>query len=62
MITDPERLTVAIGDSDAAEDAEEMKKRIKDKFNPMKIMRVDMGTVVGTHLGPGGIGITFYEN
>ena len=30
-------------------------------FNPKKILRVDIGTVVGTHLGPGGLCIIFYE-
>ena len=62
MITDPKKLTVSIGDSDANEDAEEMKERIKEKFNPHKIIRVNIGAVAGTHLGPGGIGITFYED
>jgi DegV family protein with EDD domain len=61
MITDPSKLTVSIGDSDAVEDAQEMEDRIKEKFSPKKIMRVKIGAVVGTHLGPGGIGITFYE-
>ncbi len=61
MITDPKKLIVSIGDSDAVEDAQEMEDRIKEKFSPRKIMRVKIGAVVGTHLGPGGIGITFYE-
>jgi DegV family protein with EDD domain len=61
MITDPSKLTVSIGDSDAVEDAQEMEDRIREKFSPKKIMRVKIGAVVGTHLGPGGIGITFYE-
>jgi DegV family protein with EDD domain len=61
MITDPSKLIVSIGDSDAVEDAQEMEDRIKEKFSPKKIMRVKIGAVVGTHLGPGGIGITFYE-
>lgn len=62
MIDDPSKLTVSIGDSDAKEDAEEMSARIKEKFDPKKIIRVNIGAVVGTHLGPGGIGITFYED
>jgi len=62
MITDPHRLLVSVGDSDAAEDAEEMKERIIEKFNPARLIRVNIGAVVGTHLGPGGVGITFYEN
>ena len=61
MVKNPHNLMVSIGDSDAKEDAAEMEGRIKSEFNPKKIYRVDIGAVVGTHLGPGGIGITFYE-
>ncbi len=61
MVKNPHNLIVSIGDSDAKEDAAEMEERIKGEFHPKKIYRVDIGAVVGTHLGPGGIGITFYE-
>jgi len=61
MVKNPQNLIVSVGDSDAKEDAAEMEERIKGEFNPKKIYRVDIGAVVGTHLGPGGIGITFYE-
>ncbi len=61
MIKNPQNLTVSIGDSDAKEDAAEMYDRIKETFNPKEILRVDIGVIVGTHLGPGGLGITFYE-
>jgi len=61
MIKNPQNLVVSVGDSDAKEDAEEMYERIKETFNPKRILRVDIGTVVGTHMGPGGIGISFYE-
>jgi DegV family protein with EDD domain len=61
MVKNPQDLVVSIGDSDAKEDAKEMEERIKAEFHPKKIYRVDIGVVVGTHLGPGGLGITFYE-
>ena len=61
LITEPGNLIVSVGDSDAEEDGLEMMNRIKEKFNPKNIFRVDVGTVVGTHLGPGGIAISFYE-
>jgi len=61
MIENPEKLIVSVGDSDAKEDGIEMLNRIKEKFSPKEIFRVDVGTVVGTHLGPGGIAISFYE-
>jgi DegV family protein with EDD domain len=61
MIKNPSNLVVSVGDSDAKEDGQEMFERIKAKFSPKNIFRVDIGAIVGTHLGPGGIGITFYE-
>jgi len=61
MIKNSQNLMVSIGDSDAKEDAAEMYEKIKETFNPKKIFRVDIGIVVGAHLGPGGLGITFYE-
>ncbi|MEA2016315.1 MAG: DegV family protein [Actinomycetota bacterium] len=61
MVKEPRKLIVSIGDSDAKKDAIDMYERIKDTFNPKEIIRVDIGAIVGTHLGPGGLGITFYE-
>jgi DegV family protein with EDD domain len=61
MIKNPQNLVVSVGDSDAKEDAAEMYERIKETFNPKKILRVNIGAVVGTHLGPGGLCIIFYE-
>jgi DegV family protein with EDD domain len=62
LIGDPSKLIVSVGDSDTEEDGAEMYDRIKEKFNPKEIFRVNVGAVVGTHLGPGGIAISFYEN
>jgi DegV family protein with EDD domain len=61
MVKNGENLIVSVGDSDAKEEGDEMAERIKDTFKPKQLTRVDIGCVVGTHLGPGGIGITFYE-
>ena len=61
MIINPENLIVSVGDSDAEQEGFEMRDRIEEKFNPKEIFRVNIGTVVGTHLGPGGIAISFYE-
>ncbi len=62
MIENPGKLIVSVGDSDAEKDGSEMLDRIKEKFNPKEIFRVNVGTVVGTHLGPGAIAISFYED
>ena len=61
MVNNHENLIVSVGHADAKDDAAEMYEKIKETFNPKKIINVDIGIVVGTHLGPGGLGITFYE-
>jgi len=61
MIDNPSDMVVSICDSDNKPDRDELGERIKNKFNPKKMILGDIGAIVGTHLGPGGIGITFYE-
>ncbi len=61
MVKNPENLIAAVGNADAKEEGNEMFNRIKESFSPKNIFQVDIGAVVGTHLGSGGIGITFYE-
>jgi len=55
------KLTVSIGDVASKEEADEMEKRIRERFNPAQIIRTNIGIVVGSHLGIGGLGITFFE-
>jgi DegV family protein with EDD domain len=61
MIKKPENLVVYVADSDAKEEGDEMLKRIKAEINPKEIYNSYIGSVVGTHLGPGGVAVTFYE-
>ena len=61
MVKNPKNLVVSVGNANANEEGDEMFGRIKEAFSPKNIFQVDIGAVVGTHLGSGGIGITFYE-
>jgi DegV family protein with EDD domain len=61
MIKKPENLVVYVADSDAKEEGDEMLKRIKAEINPKEIYNSYIGSIVGTHLGPGGVAVTFYE-
>jgi DegV family protein with EDD domain len=61
IIKDNKKLTVSIGDVASNNEADEMEQNIKEIFNPLKIIRVKIGIVVGSHLGIGGLGITFFE-
>ncbi|MDD3818551.1 MAG: DegV family protein [Actinomycetota bacterium] len=61
MVKNPENLIVAVGDSDFKEEGEEMYEKVKETFNPKEILRHDIGVIVGTHLGPESLSVTFYE-
>ena len=61
MIKQPENLTVFVADSDAKEAGDEMLERIKTEIHPKVIYRSFIGSIVGTHLGPGGVAVGFYE-
>jgi DegV family protein with EDD domain len=61
IIKDNKKLIVSIGDVASNNEADEMEQNIKEIFNPLKIIRVKIGIVVGSHLGIGGLGITFFE-
>ena len=62
MIKNPQKLHVFIGDSDMKTEGDEFASRIKNKFNPLELMRGDLGPVVGAHAGPGTLAATFYED
>jgi len=52
-------LIVAIGDVANKEDADEIEEKIRKRFSPKDVIRTNIGIVVGSHLGIGGLGITF---
>ncbi len=52
-------LIVAIGDVANKEDADEIEEKIRKWFSPKDVIRTNIGIVVGSHLGIGGLGITF---
>jgi len=62
MIKNPKKLHVYIGDSDMKTEGYEFAAKIKDKFNPLELIRGDLGPVVGSHAGPGTLAATFYED
>jgi len=62
MVKNSKKLTISIGDVASSEEADDMVQKIKERFNPFQIIRVKIGIVVGSHLGIGGLGITFFED
>ncbi|MDD5658798.1 MAG: DegV family protein [Actinomycetota bacterium] len=62
MIKNPSNLHVFVGDSDMKDEGDKFAAEIKEKFNPKEFIRGDIGCIVGSHLGPGGLNATFYED
>ncbi len=62
MVGDAKNLTAYITDSDTPEEAEEMLQRVKAEIGPREIYRSYIGSIVGIHLGPDSIAVTFFED
>jgi DegV family protein with EDD domain len=61
LTENPEKLMIIVSDSDTKDEGAEMAERITKEFNPKQIMRATIGAIVGIHLGPDSIAVTFYE-
>lgn len=62
IIKNPANLHVFVGDSDIKSEGDEFAVKIKEKFNPIELIRGSIGCIVGSHLGPGALDVTFYED
>lgn len=51
---------VAILDVDSPQEGDSVAELVKARFSPQAIMRTGVSPVVGTHVGPGTIGLAFY--
>ena len=54
-------LHVAVMHGDATEEAEKLEKIVAAKYNPVELMRSEITPVIGTHTGPGTLGLAFYN-
>lgn len=57
---DKRMAEAAIVDIDNTEDGEAVARMTNERFSPAIIHRAEVSPVVGTHVGPGAIGIAFY--
>ncbi len=62
MVKHPQNLVISVADSNVKKEGDEMKEKIQKTLNPKQILRVEFGCTLGTHLGPGALGITFFED
>lgn len=61
-IVNPEEQVIFICHSDCLEDAEEVKKMVLEEFKFKDIIINSIGAVIGTHGGPGTLGLVFIGN
>ena len=54
-------LHVGVIHGDIPDEAESLKARVQELYNPVEILTSEITPVVGTHLGPGALGIALYE-
>jgi fatty acid-binding protein DegV len=50
----------AVVHMDCLDEGEELMVTVKERFDPVFIHLSDVSPVVGTHVGPGGLGLAFY--
>jgi len=53
-------VEAAVMDVDAGEEADQVSELIRVRFNPRRLERAGVSPVVGTHVGPGTVGISFF--
>lgn len=61
LIKNESSLTVSIGDVASDEEAGELEQIIRERFNPSGVYRTKIGIVVGSHLGIGGLSVSFFQ-
>jgi DegV family protein with EDD domain len=62
MISNTDRLNVIVSDSNAEDEGDKLAERIKNEFGLKDVRRAGIGVIVGTHLGPGAVASTFWED
>jgi len=56
---DNQMVEAAVMDVDAGAEADQVSELIRVRFNPSRLERAGVSPVVGTHVGPGTVGISF---
>jgi DegV family protein with EDD domain len=55
-----ERIHMAVLHVDALAEADDLAERLEARYHPLSMLRSECGPVVGTHAGPGTVGVAFY--
>jgi DegV family protein with EDD domain len=62
MVKNPGSVHAFVSDSNAASEGDAMAERIRNEIRPKETSRAFIGAIVGIHLGPGAVAVTFYED
>jgi DegV family protein with EDD domain len=60
-ITNTGPLHVAVMHGDATAEAEQLEQKVNARYKPLELMRSEITPVIGTHTGPGTLGLAFYN-
>ena len=60
-ITGNSPLHVSVLHGDAAEEAAQLEQKVNVKYKPVELIRSEISPVIGTHTGPGTLGLAFYN-
>jgi DegV family protein with EDD domain len=60
-ITHNSPLHVSVIHGDAAEEAEQLEQKVNARYKPAELIRSEVTPVIGTHTGPGTLGLAFYN-
>ena len=59
-IKDKKIVRMATVNALAMEEAAKIGEELQKRFNPVELLHVDMSPVIGTHVGPGTVGVAYY--
>jgi DegV family protein with EDD domain len=58
----PGEQTVLIGHGNSEKDAKKLRHDVKERFHPKEIILCDIGPVIGCHVGPGMLAVSFWAS
>ncbi len=60
QIAEGDRVHMAVLHVAAPEEAARLVEQLEARFHPLEMIRTECGPVIGTHVGPGTVGVAFY--
>jgi DegV family protein with EDD domain len=55
-----DRIHMAVLHVAAPDEAVQLAEQLEERFKPVELIRAECGPVIGTHVGPGTVGVAFY--